>query len=132
MSVAISCNDCYYSMQNCHDAAMACEDETGICSSYEPAAGEVKVAQVMSWLIGSDRLRIFDGKEIIYTGYASLLPKEQLYQIKDKTVESYRCHIDIKHKEWEKRGLMPPIQPDELAEYRFSDLQLSLYYEIYI
>ena len=30
-----TCNDCYLSMQNCHDMSIACEDETGLCDWFE-------------------------------------------------------------------------------------------------
>ena len=31
-----SCNDCFLSMQNCHDMSSCCEDETGLCDWFEP------------------------------------------------------------------------------------------------
>lgn len=31
-----SCNDCFLSMQNCHDMSICCEDETGLCDWFEP------------------------------------------------------------------------------------------------
>lgn len=30
-----TCNDCYLSMQNCHDMSICCEDETGLCDWFE-------------------------------------------------------------------------------------------------
>ena len=30
-----TCNDCYLSMQNCHDMNICCEDETGLCDYFE-------------------------------------------------------------------------------------------------
>lgn len=30
-----TCNDCYLSMQNCHDREICCEDETGLCDLFE-------------------------------------------------------------------------------------------------
>ena len=32
----LSCNDCYLSMQNCHDMKVCCEDESGLCDWFEP------------------------------------------------------------------------------------------------
>ena len=29
------CNDCYLSMQNCHDMSICCEDECGLCDWFE-------------------------------------------------------------------------------------------------
>jgi len=33
-----TCNDCYLSMQNCHDKSICCEDETGLCDFFEELA----------------------------------------------------------------------------------------------
>lgn len=30
-----TCNDCFLSMQNCHDMSICCEDETGLCDYFE-------------------------------------------------------------------------------------------------
>ena len=40
----ISCNDCYLSMQNCHDMSICCEDETGLCDWFEPIPLNVDTA----------------------------------------------------------------------------------------
>lgn len=29
-----TCNDCFYSMQNCNDLSICCEDETGLCDGF--------------------------------------------------------------------------------------------------
>lgn len=29
-----SCNDCFLSMQNCHDKSICCEDETKLCDWF--------------------------------------------------------------------------------------------------
>lgn len=34
------CNDCYLSMQNCHDRSICCEDETGLCDCFEETEEE--------------------------------------------------------------------------------------------
>lgn len=34
----LDCNDCYYSMQNCNDRSVCCEDETALCDNFEPVA----------------------------------------------------------------------------------------------
>lgn len=30
-----TCNDCFLSMQNCHNMSICCEDETGLCDYFE-------------------------------------------------------------------------------------------------
>ena len=34
-SKGYTCNDCFLSMQNCHDKSICCEDETGLCDYFE-------------------------------------------------------------------------------------------------
>lgn len=50
----------------------------------------------------------------------------------DAEVKRFRPTPEIRHKEWQKRGLMAPLQPQETPEYSFSDLQMSLYNTIYL
>lgn len=43
-----------------------------------------------------------------------------------------RAVPEITHRRWKELGLMKPLEPDQTAQYKFSDLQMSLYYTIYI
>ena len=95
---------------------------------------QITVEQALSYTRAGDRVQIIDedyGIEI-FTGYASLLPEEKRQELADRKVRQYHYTLDIKHKEWKERGLMPPIEPDQLAQYSFSDLQVSVYTQIYI
>ena len=47
-------------------------------------------------------------------------------------VKKFRAVPEITHRRWEELGLMKPLEPDQTAQYKFSDLQMSLYYTIYI
>lgn len=83
-------------------------------------------------------------KEQLYAGYLSILTmgstpntdnskRVELYEsVKDKEVKSFKAIPEMRHKEWEKKGLMPPIEPEKLPQYTFSDLRMDLYYTIYI
>lgn len=95
---------------------------------------QITVEQALSYAKAGDRVQIIDedyGIDI-FTGYASLLPEEKRQELADRKVRQYHYTLDIKHKEWKERGLMPPIQPDELPQYAFSDLQVSVYTQIII
>lgn len=50
----------------------------------------------------------------------------------DAEVKRFRPTPEIRHKEWQKRGLMAPLQPQETPDYSFSDLQMNLYNTIYL
>ena len=85
-----------------------------------------------------DRVRIFKGKEQLFIGYRVYLVQDLgdfdkvMEEHGKDEVKSFRAIPEITHKQWKDRGLLPPIQPEELAQYSFSDLQMSLYYTFYI
>lgn len=93
---------------------------------------QITVEQALSYTRAGDRVQIIDGETEIYTGYASLLHEETKERIAHRLVKKYHYSLDIRHKDWKRRGLMPPIEPEETAQYSFSDLQLSVYTMIYI
>lgn len=84
------------------------------------------------------RWMIREGKEVIFAGWIWELKdillkpdKEDLYRsIKDREVEQFKFHLDIKHKQWKEKDLMKPLMPEETPQYSFSDLRLDLYYEV--
>lgn len=75
---------------------------------------------------------IKDGKTI-YTGYLALIVHNpQIEAEMDAVITLFRAVPEIKHKQWRERGLMAPMEPEEMPQYAFSDLQMQLYYTIYI
>ena len=83
------------------------------------------------------------GKEQLWVGWLSALlmerndgihtgiPAERL-ELKDREIKHFTAALEIRHKEWKEKGLMPPIEPDELPQYEFSDLRMDLYYTFYL
>ena len=45
---------------------------------------------------------------------------------------SFRIDPEIRAKDWKARGLMTPIEPEQAPDYKFSDLEMKLYYKICI
>ena len=82
------------------------------------------VKEFIGTLESSDRLRIIEGGADVYVGY--------LAAFKPFEVKKFRAVPEITHRRWEELGLMKPLEPDKTAQYKFSDLQMSLYYTIYI
>lgn len=87
----------------------------------------------------SDRLRIFMGEREVYVGFLALLTPlygkggDEVYEsIRDKEIKRFRAVPEIRHKEWERAGLTRPLEPEEMPEFSFRDLQMSLYYTIYL
>lgn len=90
-------------------------------------------------LESSDRLRIIEGKAEVYVGYlAAFKPfadheiSEEYRKYSGHEVKKFRAVPEITHRRWKELGLLKPLEPDQTAQYKFSDLQMSLYYTIYI
>ncbi|MDE6435683.1 MAG: hypothetical protein K2L07_15825 [Lachnospiraceae bacterium] len=72
-------------------------------------------------------------QEIIYRGYKALLSYFHAVEtVMDDQVKGFQVLPEIYHKQWKDRGLMPPMEPEKTADFRFSDLQMILYYKITI
>lgn len=114
---------------------------TGVFRQYGATTAEIlreirgatmKLREFIGVFEQSERLRIVkDGKEI-YTGYKALMEHAELEAVMDAEVKRFCPVPEIRHKEWKKRGLMPPMKPEETPEFSFSDLQMTLYNTIYI
>lgn len=93
----------------------------------------VKVRDFLETLIGPDRLKIVKGEQVLYLGYKgcmqySSFPEEYL----DAEMVSFRAEPEIRHKKWKEKGLAAPLEPGQMAEFQFSDLEMKLYYKICI
>lgn len=91
----------------------------------------ITVREFLKTLTGSDRIKIVKDKEILFVGYRAdgkEIPPECL----DAEMKLFRSEPEIRHREWKKRGLMPPLEPDQTPDFKFSDLEMKLYYKICI
>lgn len=87
---------------------------------------------ILKLLSPSNRLRIIKDEKDAWIGWLGnfgiiahgLTGKEE--------VDSLQAIPEIRHKKWEEKGLMKPIEPEEAAQYSFSDLEMKLYYTIYL
>ena len=83
----------------------------------------MQVKELLKLLTNPDRIRVFKGKELIYCGYLGIYKGEKDTGVDEEAeIVRFQAHLDIKHKDWEQLGLLPPIQRGDAPDYRFSDL----------
>ena len=92
-------------------------------------------------LENSDRVHIINAadKSDIYIGYLAMFTNEAkgggdgiIKEYAKRQVKRFRAVPEIRHKRWKELNLMKPLEPEETADFNFQDLQMSLYYTIYI
>lgn len=85
-------------------------------------------------LDNSDRLRIIKGGKEVFVGWLALLAMhDEAYEgMRTDTVKKFRAVPEICHRQWKEQNLMEPLEPDKAPEYAFKDLQMTLYYTIYL
>lgn len=90
--------------------------------------------ELIGTLENSDRLRIIKSEKEIYVGWLALLVmhNEAYETMRKDMVRKFKAVPEIRHKQWKERNLMKPIEPDKTSEFIFKDLQMNLYYTIYL
>ena len=58
--------------------------------------------------------------------------REQLTESETAEVIDVRAVPEIRHRQWRERGLVAPLLPEQLPQYKFQDLMMTLYYTIYL
>lgn len=97
------------------------------------------LAEFLETLTSADMLRIFKDNEEIFVGYLALFAPEvghtncELYeQHKNDKVIRFRAVPEITHRKWKELNLISPLKPDETPDFKFQELQMKLYYTIYL
>ena len=90
-------------------------------------------------LESADMLRIVKGNMDLFVGYlAAFTPRisnhqNTIYEThKDDPVIRFRAVPEVTHRKWKEKSLMQPLQPEETPDYKFEDMQVKMYYTIYI
>lgn len=99
----------------------------------------VTLNDLLNFFAGSDRVRFFRDGRCLYTGYLGMVNSssaghglEEIGLTGDEEVKGCRVKLEIRHREWKERGLMEPLEPEELPQYRMADLQMDVYHIITI
>ena len=107
----------------------------------------MRLSEQLKVLLSTDRIRIIQGKrgnrdpeqdpnvKILFCGYLGSIQytdAETEFLTRDPEVVRMIAHMEIRHKHYKERGLIPPYEPDIARMYKFKDLTVLLYYDIYI
>ena len=96
----------------------------------------IAVKELLETLENTDRIKIAWGDKILFAGFKGLLlhegPAVLPPEFLDAKIVAFRAVPELRAKDWKERGLMEPLQPEQTPDYRFSDLEMKLYYTIRI
>lgn len=94
----------------------------------------MKVKELLAVVTNPTVLRIMRGQEDLYIGYKGMAHYEcgNEPEWMEETVKGFAAVPEIRHRRYREKGLMEPMLPEELPEYSFSDLMMTLYYTITI
>ena len=95
---------------------------------------------IVKVLENADMIRVVKDQKDIYTGYLALFIKSRgiekykgLYEKhKNDEVKRFRMIPEVTHRKWREMGLKGPIDQKETPNYKFEDMQIKIYYTIYI
>ena len=94
----------------------------------------MKVKEFLAVVPDPTMLRIMRGKEDLYAGYKGMVHYEQgdAPGWMEATVKGFAAVPEIRHKQYREKGLMEPLLPEEMPQYSFNDLMMTLHYTITI
>lgn len=99
----------------------------------------MKVIDLLKICKGAPYVRIIAGNrdgEILAGGYAATFDltglKTELTPYYDVPVIEFFARFETRHKKYDELGLLPPYRPDITAQYEFSDIKQTLYYDIIV
>lgn len=92
------------------------------------------VGDFLATITNPDRVRIVQQDKDIFAGFLGVfvLETDLFDSVVNEKVIKFRAVPEIRHRRWKELNLMRPLEPDETPDYRFSDLEMKLYYTIYI
>lgn len=87
-----------------------------------------------------DLIRVKRGNEVLYAGFLGMVENktldgydfERVNAPEDAEIKKIKAVQELRHRNYKALELEPPLKPDITPMYKFSDLQMQLYYDIYI
>lgn len=103
----------------------------------------MKLEEFLKFLGDATKVRILQNEETkdciitrdVFTGWLGNLRADKV-KMTEKLLKSevrrFKAEPHIRHKKWKEKGLLEPLEPGEEAQYKFSDLMMTIYYTFYI
>ena len=88
------------------------------------------VADALKLINDSCRLIIESDKELLYNDWAGMGSISE--ELKAAELKGLQFRPEITHRQYKELGLMQPLTPEDTPAYKFSDLELRLYYVLQI
>lgn len=96
----------------------------------------MKLIELMEILVNANEIRLIQDNSCLYEGFMGVLKEKELWKDKllsrNPEVKNFRCKPEIFHKKWREMGLKIPMATDQTPDYEFKDLEMHIYYEIYL
>ncbi len=101
---------------------------------------EMTLGELFKIMDNPDLIRVKRGGEVLYAGFLGMVENDTLdgYDFKkvnapeDAEIKKIKAVPELRHRNYKALELEPPLNPDIAPKYKFSDLQMQLYYDIYI
>ena len=97
------------------------------------------LAEVLDVMSNDALLEIVQNGKDVYVGYLALLVPEcghgcnDVYEkYKDAAVTQISVKDEVKHRKWRELNLQSPLLPEHTPDYKFRELQLTIYRVIHI
>ena len=115
--------------------------ETGRrCTEKGKEKAGMTLGELFKIMDNPDLIRVKRGDKVLYAGFLGMVENKTLdgYDFEkvnvpeDAEIKKIRAVPELRHRNYKALELEPPLKPDIAPKYKFSDLQMQLYYDIYI
>lgn len=79
-------------------------------------------------------MRLIKDDKDIFVGFFGIFKMNNLLYdtYKRANIKGFKAVLEIRHKDWERLGLVPPLEPDKQPAYEFNNMRIQQYYTIWI
>ena len=95
---------------------------------------QVTLSALAALISSSERARVIKNGAVVFADWGYYLKEHYTERgfTGDEIVTDFRAHLDVAHKDWQKLGLMPPLDQESTPQYIAGDMRINMYYDIYI